>query len=126
MALVTLRRLRKPNDLLRLLDNVLPVGNRESLPPSSSWCLLVSFRFLMRGGVRKARIGDDLRALECWPTDFNVLTEGDNELDRSPSTCIAAFSDGNVASKLEADLLAAFSSKSIKVNSRADSDWLRR
>lgn len=78
----------------------------------------------MRGGVRKARMGDDLRALDCWPTDLSVLTEGDNELDRSP--CRAAFSDGNVASKLEADLLAAFSSKSIKVNSRADSDWLRR
>jgi len=133
----TLRRLRKPNDLLRLPGNALPavvwVDCRESPPFSSSWwrCLLLgTLRFLMRGGVRNARIGEDLRALvDCWPTDWSVWTEGDNELERSPSTCKVGFSDGNVASILADDFLAAwfssFSNSTID-NSRADSDWLRR
>ena len=133
----TLRRLRKPNDLLRQLGNTLPtvlwVDSRELLPSSTSWwrCFVVgTFRFLMWGGVRNARIGDDLRAVvDCWPTDWSVWTEGDNELERSPNTCVTGFSDGNVASILDADFLEAwFSSfsKSIKDSSRADNDWLRR
>lgn len=134
----TLRRLRNPKDLLRLLGNTLPAvvwwgDRRESLPLSSSWwrCLLLgTLRFLMRGGVRNARIGDDLRALvDCLPTDWSVRTEGDNELERSPSTCKAGFSDGNVASKWATGFLAAWFSSfsnSTMDSSRADNDWLRR
>lgn len=128
---LTLRRPRKPKDFrwLPVDKTELPKSFAVLLFPASSLlrCLvLLGFRFLIRGGVRKARIGDGLRALAGDCSVLIILaapTEGDNVLESSPSTCIlAALSDGNAAA--EPDMLPAFSSKSIRDNSTAD--WLKR